>query len=323
MFYCFNAEISLTIPEIPTGHWTSLRMRLIRKNILKGSMMSVKKPNLLKKIEYPVSYENFLDEAEIIGIMLGDGHIMYNERSIRLRVRELDFCQNFSNLIEKTYKIKAPIDNKYYYNCYAHSTLLTNRISELTNHNKDIPKFILNGDNRIKARFLRGFFDSEGSMDVIYNRRQIVLTQNGERILLQIKSMLLDLGIQSKYVKKRFGSDKLMISLLENLEKYFNFIGFSIKYKQEKLKQAIAYLKKCRAYEKEKYWEVLRHWSISKKSLRGSAKEMDVTLETYRTWIYGMKMPCQIKADIKYGLVPVDYENLREQYDFLPLVSSI
>ena len=237
-------------------------------------MIEIKKPKLLKKIEIPNIYEEILDESEIIGIMLGDGNIMHNNRSIRLRVRELEFCQNFKRLIERTYGIEAPLDNKYYYNCYANSTLLTNRISKLTKHNKEIPEFILKGDNKIKSKFLRGFFDSEGSVDIIEHRRQIVLTQNNKKMLLQIKSLLIDLGIQSKYYKKNFGSDKLIISLVDNLEKYYNLIGFSIRYKQDKLGKAIIYLKKCKKHGKEKYWQVLRHWSKSKKSLRGSAKEI-------------------------------------------------
>lgn len=283
--------------------------------------MNIKKPSLLKKINYPKTYGEILNEAEIIGIMLGDGHIMSGGRSIRLRVRELDFCQNFKSLIEITYGIEAPLDNKYYYNCYAHSTLLTQRIAELTNNNKEISKFILNGDNKIKARFIRGFFDSEGSVDVIYNRRQIVLTQNNEKMLLQIKSLLFDLGIQSKYVQKNFGSDKLIISLLENLKKYHNLVGFSIKYKQENLKQAIEYLENYKAHDKEKYWEVLRHWQNRTKSLRGSAKEKAMPWETYRSWVYGIKIPCQIKKDIEFGIIPSDYNLLREYYSFLPQVS--
>lgn len=281
------------------------------------SKSKMQKYSNLKEVHFPENYEEILNEAEIIGIMLGDGHIYPNNRSLRLRVRELDFCQNFKNLVECTYGIKAKIDNKYYYNCYVHSTLLTKRIINLTNHNKKIPKFILKRDNKIKARFVRGFFDSEGSMDVIYNRRQIVLTQKNKEILLQIKSLLHNLGIQSKYFEKRTGGDKLVISLLENLEKYYKLIGFSIKYKQEKLKEAIEYLRKCKAHDKEKYWEALRQWLVSKKSLRSSAKEVNMHWETYRSWVYGMKMPCQIKKDIGVGWIPNDYKDLRKKYKFL------
>lgn len=283
----------------------------------------ITKSRLLKKINYPSSYDDILAESEIIGIMLGDGNIMHNKRSIRLRVRELDFCLNFKKLIEKTYRINTTLDNKYYHNCYANSTLLTQRIINLTNDNKEIPEFILEGNNKIKARFLRGFFDSEGSVDLIKNRRQIVLTQNNERLLLQIKSLLFDLEIQSKYVKKKIGSDKLIISLLENLEKYYNLIGFSIVYKQQKLKEAVNYLKFYKPHDKEKYWKVLRHWLNSKKSPRASAKEMNMNWETYRSWVYGMKIPCQIKMDIEYGLIPTDYGTLIKEYSFLSKVDKL
>jgi len=277
----------------------------------------------LKQIRCPDSHEDILNESEIIGIMLGDGHIMQNNRSIRLRVRELDFAKNFKSLIEKTYMISAPLDNKYYYNCYAYSTLLTRRIIDLTKHNKEIPQFIIEGIPDIKARFLRGFFDSEGSVDTLYNRRQIVLTQNNQKMLLQIRSLLFDIGIQSKYFKKRVGSDKLIISLLENLKKYDELVGFSIEYKREKLKEAIIYLERYKPHEKEKYWEILRHWQDSKKSLRSSAKKDNMNWETYRSWVYGMKMPCQIKKDIEWGMVPEDYCTLTTHYHFLPKIQPI
>ena len=79
---------------------------------------------------------------------------------------------------------------------------------------------------------------------------------------------------------------------------------------------------KCKAHEKEKYWEVLRHWVQSKRSLRSSAKEININWETYRTWIYGTKVPCQIKKDLEVGWVPEDYEELKEQYSFLPSIKS-
>ena len=33
-----------------------------------------------------------------------------------------------------------------------------------------------------------------------------------------------------------------------------------------------------------------------------------------------MKMPCQIKKDIEFGMVPEDYTELRDQYEFLPII---
>ena len=58
------------------------------------------------------------------------------------------------------------------------------------------------------------------------------------------------------------------------------------------------------------------------KSIRSSAKEMQMHWETYRSWIYGVKTPCQIKKDIKFSIVPNDYKELRKKYDFLPEINS-
>ena len=272
----------------------------------------------LKEVHIPETYEEILNEAEIIGIIIGDGHINLKGGYIRLRVGELDFCENFSKLIRTTYKVNAPINNKYYYNCFVFSTLLTKRIAELTKNNKEISEFILQGDKNIKARFIRGFVDAEGNVDVIYNRRQIVITQLDVETLKISQKFLLDVGIQSTLIIKKVGCPQLIISLLENLQKYRDLIGFSIGYKQKKLEEAIDYLKKDKAHDKEKYWQVLRHWKLNDKSIRGSAKEFNMNWETYRSWIYGRKMPCQIKKDIEVGWVPDDYEKLRQNYNFLP-----
>lgn len=271
-----------------------------------------------KEIKLPQTPEDLENEAEIVGIMMGDGHIHSKQYSIRLKVRETDFIQNFSNLIEQTYHIEPIHKNPDYPTSYVHSKKLTRRLIKLSKNNKEIPTFIVQGTNKIKARFLRGFFDSEASMDIIYNRRQIVLTQNNLSLLNQIKKLLLDLKIQSRIYKKKRDSDKLIISLVENLIKYQKLIGFSIKYKEENLRNAINYLENCKIHNKEKYWQVLRHWLKSNKSMMASAKEMEMHWETYRTWIYGIRMPCQIKKDIEVGWIPKDYNDLKEQYEFLP-----
>ncbi|MEK6937269.1 MAG: LAGLIDADG family homing endonuclease [Nanoarchaeota archaeon] len=272
-----------------------------------------------KEIRIPRKALDLENEAEIIGIILGDGYINKKEYSIRLKVRENDFINNFANLIKKTYGIGTRYKYYDYPCCYVHSINLASRINKLTNKKQRIPNFIICGSKNIKARFLRGFFDSEGSVDVLekYHRRQIVLTQKNIPWLKQIKTMLFDIGIQSKIYKKPKDSDKLVISLIENMEKYYNLVGFSIRYKQNKLKLAIDYLKNHKPHEKEKYWSVLRHWLKSKKSLRASAKEVKIHWETYRSWIYGTKVPCQIKKDLEFNILPSDHKDLIEQYSFL------
>lgn len=275
-------------------------------------------PNL-KEIHIPQTFSEILNEAEVVGIMLGDGYL--DPGYARLKVKDKDFIENFSNLIRNTYKIKPSLIKKEYYECYIYNKFLRNRLQELIS-NKSVPKFILDGSIKIKSRFIRGFSDAEGCVDCTNNRRQIVITQLNLKFLKILQEMLLGVGIQSKLALKKNNCPQLIISLLENLQKYNNLIGFSIGYKQRKLEDAIDYLKKYKAHDKDKYWQILRHWLVSRKSLRGSAKELNISWETYRTWVYGMKMPCQIKKDIEVGWIPTNYEKLRKSYRFLPKIRN-
>lgn len=279
----------------------------------------IQKSVSLNIVHFPETYEEILNESEIMGIILGDGYL--GPYYARLKVIDKDFVENFSNLIQNTYKIKAPIIKRSYYECYVTDKLIRKRFKELL-PNKSVPGFVINGDSNIKARFIRGFSDSEGCVDCTHNRRQIVITQLNLEILKILQKMFLDLKIQSKLVIKKNNCPQLIISLLENLQKYHDLISFSIGYKQKKLEEAINYLKKDKAHDKEKYWQVLRHWKPNGKSLRSSAKKFDMHWETYRSWVYGMKMPCQIKKDIEVGWVPKDYDELRQNYSFLPKIDE-
>jgi len=275
----------------------------------------MKKSSSLKEIHIPRTYQEILNEAEVVGIMLGDGYL--GPHYARLKVKDRDFVYNFFNLIQNTYHIKPSMVKKEYYECYVFNKLLRERMRELIS-NKSIPEFILKGDSKLKARFIRGFSDAEGCVDATNYRRQIVITQLNLELLKTLKDMFLDIKIQGKLFLKKNNCAQLTISLLENLQKYHDLIGFSIGYKQKKLEGAIKYLKKYKSHDKEKYWQILRHWIASGKSLRSSAKEFNMHWETYRSWAYGMKIPCQIKKDIEVGWVPVDYEELRKSYCFLP-----
>jgi len=190
---------------------TTIRRILKKKRVkirplCKAIKLSFKRyPNrnhFIKDIEVPQTEEEIENEAEIIGIILGDGCIS-KDYSIYVKVSEKDFAENFLHLVQKTYGLTSNI--KIRDNCYAcdiHCKILVKRIKNLIKNNKKIPEFVLKGTDNIKARFIRGFVDAEGSMDVIYNRRQIVITQKDTGLLEDIQKVLLSIGIQSKLIKK-------------------------------------------------------------------------------------------------------------------------
>jgi intein/homing endonuclease len=249
---------------------------------------------------------------------MGDGHI--SARAIRLKVTQKDFREKFAQCIKKAYHFKPILrKERNAFICDVHRVLVAKRVKELTKDLKEIPNFIMNSNPKIKASFIRGFADAEGSFDDSGNRRQIVITQDNTRILEAIHKLLLDLGIQNTIYHKTNNPDQLVISLLRNLRKYKNLVGFTIDYKKQKLVNAIKYLQKC-TYDTDIYWNCLRKWKNKKTSFRGLAHILNINWGTIRVWIKGIKMPRQIRKDIAYGFVPKDYETLRRKFSFLPKI---
>ena len=95
----------------------------------------IQKSVSLNIVNFPETYEEILNESEIMGIMLGDGYL--GPYYARLKVINKDFIENFSNLIQNTYKIEAPIIKRDYYECYVTDKLLRKRFKELLKFKKD------------------------------------------------------------------------------------------------------------------------------------------------------------------------------------------
>ena len=146
--------------------------------------------------------------------------------------------------------------------------------------NPNIPEFVINYDNKIKAKFLQQAFDDDGcvekwnelrgsgkqisfiaSIDVSnYSQemRNRIRATNDDKFASNIikidKRLLNDLGIfvhgpkvKREYITKKGKtrhSWKLLISDKRNIETFYNKIGFKLKYKQNKLKKMLETYKK-------------------------------------------------------------------------------
>jgi len=270
-------------------------------------------------INYPQSVKEKTAEAYIVGSIMGDGYI--SARAVRLKVVQREFRDKFADCIKVAYHFNPCLRReKSAFICDVHRVLVAKRIKELTKELKEIPDFVINGNRRIKACFIKGFADAEGCVDDTSNRRQIVITQDNTKILERINKLLLELGIQSTIYHKTNNPDQLVISLLRNLKRYKNLVNFTISYKKKKLIEAIKYLQKC-TYDTSIYWNCLKKWVNKKTSFRSLARNLDINWGTIRTWIKGIKIPRQIRKDFTYGIVPNDYERLRKNFSFLPKIS--
>ena len=223
------------------------------------------------KISKKVSYEL----AYICGALTGDGHIQCKgyRGVVSFYSKNKYEIDNLNNKIKEILKVNSVIykdkrDNNCRYKLFFISKdlarfFIIKGVPEKKKTNKIffVPDWILNGNNNVKSSYLRGFYDTEGSifhtkMKNNYIRWRINLIQNknellkieGYKFMNQIKSMLNYFGINSSPI--RFGKGKLRkdntksISILfdiekSSFEKFYKHIGFTNKKKMNKLIKVI------------------------------------------------------------------------------------
>ena len=210
-----------------------------------------------KKFTDDMKKESF-ELGYIIGVLKGDGHITNKKKgngghSIVLSVIDKDFADYFANIIykwsnyhPKRYTINDKFHTKIFYRVY-----LFDKIINLFFKNYDT-NTITNSTKDMKIGFLKGLFDSEGSANnsQLNNpklaKRRISFCNCNKNIIDIIKILLNDFGIKcSLYRKVGSGFNPNCISYTmeirgkNNLEWFYNNIGFTIKRKQDKLLVAI------------------------------------------------------------------------------------
>lgn len=156
------------------------------------------KKNYLKKrtdVKIPTKYSE--EMAEFFGIMLGDGHISHFQVIVSLGNKEEKYAMYVRSLIGKIFKtnVKISFRNAGYRDVYLGSVDITSwLLKQGLVHNKvksqvDVPKWIFSKNNFIKS-FLRGFFDTDGSVYKIKYGIQISFCNRSLPILKSLQLML-------------------------------------------------------------------------------------------------------------------------------------
>lgn len=194
------------------------------------------------------SYSNDLDLAYLLGYIIGDGYTTRNNRDDEDSVIGLLYRkdQNNSKFLFETFK-------KYIGECEEKTKSCkglvmirkTNRefikrYPEILGHayHKRIPEYIKKSDSSHQSAFLRGLFDSDGTVD----NRRVTIALSNKILIEEIRVMLQSLGIYSSYdIKKtkRKDSHRLTIMRKFDLRRYKDIIGFDLDYKQQKLEKLI------------------------------------------------------------------------------------
>jgi DNA-binding transcriptional regulator WhiA len=200
--------------------------RLRRLQIPTTKEKKVKYLNQRTDITIPTEYSG--DLAEFFGIMLGDGHLSHFQVTVTLGSKELAYAEYVAVLMGKVFGPAGTIsklDNGYR-TVYIGSVQATRwlqsegLVSDKVKSQVDAPSWIF--ENQIyRERFLRGFFDTDGSIYKLKFGMQISLTNYSEPLLASLQRMLLELN----YRVSAMSLHRVYITKMGDIVRFFNEIA--------------------------------------------------------------------------------------------------
>jgi intein-encoded DNA endonuclease-like protein len=250
--------------------------------------------------------------AYILGVTEGDGCLCRAKRKslpgenydyiLTLGVTDSDFADHFSENIEKWLSFKP------YRNKRPQRGMRTKDVHIMRLRSKDAYEFLsdfdldnlLESDDKIKSRFLKVFYDSEGSVPKNKKARSIFVDVINLRITTLVRKLLKSMKINLSNLQEANATHNqkyyyFHICSTKSLELFRDKIGFSIQRKQDRLINLLNQLpsseeiiKKKKGYlnnRKTLYCYIsenpgLCQYDISKK-IEWNRHKVDVTLNFY------------------------------------------
>lgn len=192
-----------------------------------------------------------LDDAYVIGCIVGDGSCIANNTSVSLTNVDISIIDKFTRFVNKNgFKVissKRKGGTKYLQHTCSNKEF-SDKIRSYgfyKNRFKIIPKCIRESSKDIICSCLSGLFDTDGTV----NNRNVSLTTKSEILSTEVQSLLLNLGIISstrermikipnKNIRKKYY--EVRITNGEDLRIFRDLIGFNIEYKKNKLNNLIS-----------------------------------------------------------------------------------
>lgn len=216
-----------------------------------------KKPfqdKILTKISQQSKFLN-KEKAYILGVLCGDGYIRIHKSGhflVGLDVCDEDFADEFRKCLKEVYGIlpsknlresrptnfcKTP-KKRYAINLTSKLVVmdLLKYSSSFKTFEWEVPKEILESGLEVKSAFIRGLFDSEGSASLDKSGGVYLSVCSGNKSsLLKVKEILKnEFNIDLSVVYDR-SIIKLKSAGYKNVKNFYDYIGFTIKRKQDNL----------------------------------------------------------------------------------------
>ena len=228
LLYILYISENKTIKEIGSILGVSEKTIYKRLKILNIKTRRLKKFSYCNKrndIKIPKKYSK--DLAEFFGIMLGDGHISHFQTIVSLGNKEENYALHVKSVMEKIFKtdVRISVRNGGYRDVYLGSVNIVSwLLKEGLVHNKvkfqvDVPKWIFSKDIYLK-NFLKGFFDTDGSVYKLKYGIQISFCNRSLPILKSLQFMLKKL----RYNPSSVSGYNLYLTRIEDVKRFFEEI---------------------------------------------------------------------------------------------------
>ncbi len=226
---------------------------------------NVNRRNLIKPITNKFHKKLTFERAYLLGVMCGDGCVfsgmankdrwLYKNYIVYLAARDKDFVDEFIRCANKIYGFTPSLYfrkrsklNKRWSDIWIARITRKEVYKDLSPYNFGtntwkVPKEIIDSkDEKIIGAFLKGFYDSEGSISMGPRSFNLFIHSNNYEGIMGVKSLLERLGIKIFKIMKDIRLSRnptffFIISSKKNLEIFLNRVGFSIQRKQNKLKE--------------------------------------------------------------------------------------
>lgn len=232
--YVTQNKTIFEISETLNISYQSVYKRLLRLNINPNRSRKKKFNNKNNFVTLPYIHTSSL--AEFFGIMLGDGCISPTQVMVTLGNKEFDYVKHVSKLITKLFSVtpKVYIRKHGYYVVSFGSTmavkwLLDNKlaINKVKNQVKT-PDWILKKKVFMK-NFLKGFFDTDGSVYKLRFGVQLAFTNRSLPLLKDIYYSLEKLG----YHPSRISRFQVYVTRKRQVLRFFKYVNpANIKHRQ-------------------------------------------------------------------------------------------
>lgn len=215
---------------------TSVFNRLRRLGI---KTIKDKKSGFLNKRAITLPRKYSVELAELTGILLGDGHLSHFQVWVTLGNKERDYAIYIINLFKKIFgfPLKVSINNDGYTDLYIGSVGVVGYFKKMglvQNKVKDqvpVPKWIFTNKDYCHA-FLRGFFDTDGSVYKLRHGWQINYCNRSLNLLKGIREILIKLGFRPSVISVY----KIYLTRKTDLRRFTELIGSSNIRKADRLK---------------------------------------------------------------------------------------